>query len=313
MLALRGLLARGAKVAAPPDMSFRKILCPIDFSPGADQALRLAVQLATRSNAELVISHTWFVPPLAYAGEWMLAGDVVQQMVDQDEAGLAMAVTEAVRLGAPRVTSVLGNGAPGEQIVKALADDPAFDLVVVGTHGRTGLSRVLLGSVAEYVVRHAPCSILAARSRLEDAPFKNVLCPIDFSDRARQAVDLAATLVEPGGTGITLLHAIELPTSYGQEPPLMDLAEEVDRQTAEVLDKWVGQVREKVRVPVSGQSCRGGAGGQVLRVLDQGHYDLVVMGSHGRTGIRRVFLGSVAEKVVRHAPCPVLVARPRVP
>lgn len=291
-------------------MGFRKILCPIDFSPGSEQAIRTAAQLATSSDAELVLTHSWFVPPLAYAGEaWTLSADLVDGMVEESARGLAAALSTAVGLGA-RATSVLQTGVPSDRILTMLNGDPTFDLVVVGTHGRSGLARVLLGSVAEQVVRHAPCSVLAARPRLADAAFKSILCPIDFSDSSQQAIDLA---IEIGvdGTEIVLMHSIELPTSYGQEPTLMDSVEQLDRVTTSAIDRWAGATRAKSRGPVTSQTRRGRAGAQILELLEAGTYDLVVMGSHGRTGIRRALLGSVAEKVVRHATCPVLVARTR--
>ena len=291
-------------------MRFRKILCPIDFSPGSDQALRMAVQLAKSSDAELVLTHSWYVPALAYGGEgWMLSADIIDNIVQDGSRGLAAALSTAVGLGA-RATSVLQNGVPSDRILTLLHGDLTFDLVVVGTHGRTGLARVLLGSVAEQIVRHAPCSVLAARPRLAEGPFKNILCPVDFSDSSRDAIDLAIDLgVE--GTEIALMHSIELPTSYGQEPTLMDAVAEVDRTTTSALERWAETTRSKARGPVTTQTRRGRAGAQILTLLEGGTFDLVVMGSHGRTGIRRALLGSVAEKVVRHATCPVFVARKR--
>ncbi len=295
-------------------MSFRKILCSTDFSPGSEHALALAVQLAQASKASLVISHAWFVPPLAYAGEaWTLATEVIDHMVKDGELGLATASAQASRLGVANVTSLLVNGRPDDQIVSTLNGDPSFDLVVVGTHGRTGLQRVLLGSVAEQVVRHAPCSVLVARPRLGDAPIKSVLCPVDFSDSSRRALDMAAELVTPGGAGITLLHSIDLPARYGEDPTLMTAVDEIDARTGKLLENWAHQVRATTgaTITITMQTRRGGPGAQILGALEQTTFDLVVMGSHGRTGIRRALLGSVAEKVIRHASCPVLVARVR--
>ncbi len=293
-------------------MSFRKILCSTDFSRGSEEALTLAAQLATASNAALVISHAWFVPPLAYAGEsWVLSAEVVDNMVQDAELGLATAVARASGLGVANVTSLLLNGRPDDLIVGTLRDDPAYDLVVIGTHGRTGLQRVLLGSVAENVVRHAPCSVLVARPRLQNAAIRNVLCPVDFSDSSHHALDMAVELVTPGGAGITLLHSIELPARYSEDPTLMTAIEEIDARTTQLLEQWAHQARGKTSAAVTLQTQRGGSGGQILAALEQGTFDLVVMGSHGRTGIRRALLGSVAEKVVRHAACPVLVGRAR--
>lgn len=141
---------------------FRKILCPIDFSAGSQQAMRLAVQLAVEANAELVLAHAWQLPRLAFAGVGPIPADSLDAMIQEGEAALADVERAAADLGARRVTARFMSGVPWEQIVDT-ARAETFDLVVMGTHGRTGLKHVLLGSVAEKVVRHAPCSVLVVR------------------------------------------------------------------------------------------------------------------------------------------------------
>jgi len=184
--------------------------------------------------------------------------------------------------------------------------------VVIGTHGRTGLARILLGSVAEKVVRHAPCPVLAIRPDDEPKPFTHALCPTDFSEDSRQAIDFAAELVQPSGTGITLLHVIEAPVSYSGELPDPDLIRELDRRSAAQLEAWAARLRSMSSIPVTTRCRVGWPGAEILAAVDHDpSIDLVVMGSHGRTGIKRALLGSVAEKVVRHARCPVCVARAR--
>ncbi len=292
-------------------MTFRKILCPIDFSPGSQQAMRAAVRLAHEAEAELVLVHAWYVQPIAFAGEYTFPADVVRQMSDDAKHGLEVASREATSLGAKRVSAKLVIGPPWSTIVGML-EDATFDLVVLGTHGRTGLARILLGSVAEMVVRHAPCSVLAVRPDGEVKAFTNILCPVDFSESSQQAVDLAADVVTPGGAGITLLHVIELPVAYTVEAPPVEFARDLDKRAAKSLDEWAVRLRARVAVPVTTRTRSGRPGAQTLAVLgDDPKIDLVVMGSHCRTGLTRVLLGSVVEKVVRHARCPVLVARKR--
>lgn len=291
-------------------MTFRKILCPTDFSPGSQQALRVAARLANESNAEVVIAHGWHVPDIAFA-EFTIPEDLIGKLAEDAERGLAKAKREAESLGIERVTSKLINGAPWQDIVRLAEEDDAFDLIVIGTHGRTGLRRVLLGSVAEKVIRHAPCSVLAVRPDSEPKPFSHALCPTDFSDSANHAVDIAAELLPLGGS-LTLLHVIDIPVAMSGEMPVMGLEYELDREATTALAKCAGRVTRKERVKVTIQCRLGYPGAQTLAKLEQDPtIDLVVMGSHGRTGIPRALLGSVAEKVVRHASCPVLVARRR--
>lgn len=293
-------------------MRFKKILCPIDFSPGSQHAMRVAVRIAGQADAQLVLLHAWYLPALAYGGEYPVAPESVETLCEDDERGLEAAAREAAELGARRVTTKFVTGTPWEQIIDTLAGDAAFDLAILGTHGRTGVGRFLLGSVTEKVVRHAACPVLVVRDRGEVTPFGHVLCPIDFSETSRGAVEFAAELAAPGGAGITLLHVVELPVSYAGEPPLAGFVGDLDKHAAQLLEQWAAELRAKVTVPVATRSRIGSPGGQTLAVLDDDPtFDLVVMGSHGRTGLRRVLLGSVAEKVVRHAGCPVLVARPR--
>ena len=293
-------------------MAFQKILCATDFSEGSRQAMRVAIRLANEAGAELVLVHAWSVPPVAYAGEYVFWPDVMQEIAEGSRAALDAETREATALGAKRLRSELLAGTPRHEIVRVLEDDPAFDLVVMGTHGRTGLARVLLGSVAERIVRHAPCSVLVVRPDGEVAPFTRVLCPIDFSESSRYAAELAAGLPPPGSAEVTLLHVIDPPLVHDRRQRTADFLRELDTRTTEHLDAWVAQLAGKAAAPVKKLSRVGRPGAEILQVLDEDPaFDLVVMGSHGRTGIERVFLCSVAEKIVRHARCPVLVARRR--
>jgi nucleotide-binding universal stress UspA family protein len=290
-------------------MGFQKILCPIDFSPGSQQAMRVATRVANEAGAELVLLHCWYVPPLAMAGDFMLPSNVLEEMQADAQRGLDGAVKEVTALGATRVSSQLRTGLPWTTIVSVL-EDSTIDLVVIGTHGRTGLSRILLGSVAEKVVRHAPCSVLAVHPTGEDKPFKTILCPIDFSDHSRTATELASDVAAPGGAGITLLHVVDVPVSFAGEPSVAGFVRALDKHATALLETWATAVRKRTDVPVTVRMRIGHPGAQTLAVLDEDpSVDLVVVGTHGRTGVSRIFLGSVAEKIVRHATCPVLVAR----
>jgi len=292
-------------------MTFHKILCPIDFSPGSQQAMRVATALATAAGAELVLAHSTYVPPLAFAGDYTFPAPVIQDLSDDAKRRLDDAVREVTALGAKRVSSRLLDGLPWTMLVAEL-DDPGYDLVVIGTHGRTGLSRILLGSVAEKIVRHAPCSVLVVRPDGEVKAFSRVLCPIDFNEPSHQAVELAASMTAPGGSGITLLHVVDVPVAYSGEPAVAGFVRDLDKHASALLDTWAAQLRTKTTAAVSTRSRIGHPGAQTLEVLEhEPAFDLVVVGSHGRTGLSRALLGSVAEKIVRHAKCPVLVARKR--
>jgi len=292
-------------------MTFRKILCPVDFSPGSHRAVEVAVRLARESDAELELVHALYVPGVLYAGEYVVPPEDLQRMTEDARRALDATFGEAQKLGATRTSAKLLSGVPWSAIMDA-AEDPAIDLLVVGTHGRTGLARVLLGSVTEKVVRHAPCSVLVVRPDSKVAPFDHVLCATDFSESSRHAMQLAGTLAQRGGHGITLLHVLEVPGGYTGEPHPPGLYRQLDRASAAVLDRWGSELRAVTDVPAQTRTRVGYAGAQTLAAIDADPtIDLVVVGTHGRTGLTRILLGSVAEKVIRHARCPVLVARHR--
>lgn len=289
-------------------MTFARILCPTDFSDGSQQALRVAARIASKTNAELVVAHVWYVPPMAFAGERAFMPPLVQDLADEAQQDLDIAVCEASSPGAKPVVGKMLSGVPWAQIVSLLEQD-TYDLCVIGTHGRTGLARILLGSVAEKVVRHAPCSVLAVRSDREREQFEHALVPTDFSTSAEYALQLAAEVVSPAGL-ITLLYALELPGAYGSEVPDLDFRRDLDMRATVALEQAAAAVDGKPRLVTAART--GAPGAQILAALDEDpSIDLVVMGSHGRTGIKRAVIGSVAEKVVRYARCPVLVARRR--
>lgn len=287
-------------------MGFQRILCPTDFSTGSKQALRVAAQLAIDHGAELDIVHAWHVPAIAYS-EYTFPADTIQGMQDDARRGLDEAVREASTLGVSRVTSKMLVGVPWAQVVAYMEHHP-IDLCVTGTHGRTGLKRVLLGSVAEKLVRHAPCSVLAVRPDSDQRKFRRVLVPTDFSESAMRAAARAATLVAPDGE-LVLLHVLELPLAYSRDMPLEYLPA-LERRVTASLETEGHRLESATRASVKSCVRMGRPGAETLQLLEEDQdIDLVVMGSHGRTGLARVLMGSVAEKVVRHAPCPVLVAR----
>ena len=239
----------------------------------------------------------------------MLPPDVFTSITNDTKERLEMVLASARDLGAKRVTSVYATGSPWVEIVDFLDRDPTFDLVVMGTHGRTGMSRMLLGSVTEKVVRHAPCSVMTMRTDTAAASYSKILCAVDFSDASEVAMDMAAAM---RGQTITLLHTIEMSIPYAADPLPPVYLGDLKERAEEELEREAKQLRRLAEVPVEAVLREGRAQYEITKLLDDDpSFDLVVVGSHGRTGIKRALIGSVAEAVVRHARCPVLVARSR--
>jgi len=144
-------------------MAFRKIVVGVDFSPASRAALLKAAQLAAESGAELTIAHVWEIPVFAVGDGAAFPAPVLEDVIAASQRLLETWQAEARALGARTVGTMLRNGAPWHELVELVRTDPSFDLIVVGTHGRTGIKHVLLGSVAERVVRHARCAVLVVR------------------------------------------------------------------------------------------------------------------------------------------------------
>lgn len=147
-------------------MQIRKILCPVDFSEPAREALHFAVDFARRFDAQVTLLHVFVVPGYAYPEGIVLAGpEVMNEILERIDRALREWRDEAISRagGALRIDVESRQGTPWAEIVRK-AEEDGYDLVVIGTHGRSGLSHALLGSVAERVVRKAPCPVLTVRA-----------------------------------------------------------------------------------------------------------------------------------------------------
>jgi len=144
-------------------MPFKKILCAVDFSAPSRLALEMAVRLSVENGAELVVAHAWDAPRHAVFSELLLKNENLAPAVREEKAELEALAKEAEQLGATNVQSKLLFGVPWHAIVEEGRSDPPYDLLVLGTHGRSGIAHALLGSVAERVARHATCPVLLVR------------------------------------------------------------------------------------------------------------------------------------------------------
>jgi nucleotide-binding universal stress UspA family protein len=147
-----------------PTADWKRICCPIDFSDASRGAMEVAADLARRFGADLVLLHAYPIPGYTFPdGSVVASPKMMQDLADQAQRHLEEWRVEAERLvGAPRVTAETAVGEPAVEILAA-ARSRGADLVVMGTHGRTGLQHALMGSIAERVVRRAHCPVLTVR------------------------------------------------------------------------------------------------------------------------------------------------------
>jgi nucleotide-binding universal stress UspA family protein len=287
-------------------LSVRRILWPTDFSTGAGRAFPHAAAMAAWHEAELHVLNVKEEETEADASfpvsqetltDLLTAEGDPPQHVDLDALTLVQEQQE--------------HASPAQSIV-TYAENHDVDLVVAGTPGRRGLQRLLIGSVAEEVLRTAPCPVLTVRDKQDVAPawsVRNVLVPIDFSDAALDALRHAKELALTYGAQITLLHAVEevvYPSAYGVEPanlPGPQVIDRVEQNLAELVRTEVGYEHVVIEAKV------GYAPSIILDYAGANEVDLVVIATHGRTGLERMLLGSVAERIVRRSSAPVFVVK----
>lgn len=287
-------------------LSIRRILWPTDFSTGAGRAFPYAAALASWHEAELHVLNVKEEGAEVDASVPISQGDLTDLLTAAGDP------PQHVDLDALTLVQEQRENASPPQAIVSYVEDHDVDLVVAGTHGRRGLQRFLIGSVAEEVLRTAPCPVLTVRGKQEVAPawsVRNILVPMDFSDAALDALRHAKELALTYGAQITLLHAVEevvYPSAYGVEPanlPGPQVIDRVEANLAELARTEVGYEHVTVEAKV------GYAPSTILDYADSNEVDLVVIATHGRTGLERMLLGSVAERVVRRSPAPVFVVK----
>jgi nucleotide-binding universal stress UspA family protein len=292
---------------------FDTILVPLDFSPSSKRALRYAVDLTERTGATLRLAY------VEETSERLLGEEkrspvpsykLRDRFVDRSRELLAaqnLSVDdEHLAFHADRSDAV----APS---LTQTAESTDTDLIVMGTYGRRGVQRAIYGSVAEEVLRTAPCPVMTVRQRENEAPsapsVERVVVPIDFSDLSRAALRYAVQLEPLYDVPVRLVHAVELPTFpavYETESPKMKTRKAKERAEEE-LRSW-GEDLVEEGVSVSYVVHRGDPMDTVVQATAQAD-TLTVMGTRGLTGARRTMLGSVTEAVIREADGPVLAAR----
>jgi nucleotide-binding universal stress UspA family protein len=199
-------------------------------------------------------------------------------------------------------------GDPQAEILR-MAGELNSDLIVMGTHGRTGLRWLVGGSVAIAVLRGAHCPVLALRSAEQprrEEPMRVILHPTDFSVSSEGAVRVARSLARDHGARLIILHvaALEILTDG---TPAAAIDPRIFRDNLEQARKRLDG--PDLKYPVETLLRQGFAPEGILDVAEEVKADLIVMGTHGRTGISRVLMGSIAESVVSKAECPVLVVK----
>ncbi|HEY7698275.1 MAG TPA: universal stress protein [Vicinamibacteria bacterium] len=290
-----------------------RILCPTDFSKFAFRAADYAVALARHYDSEVHFLHvipSALIHPEQYpyvAEAVPLAPEFRQRALERLDAFVALSKAEGVR-----TRFSVAEGAPVSVILDSANADRS-SLICLGTHGREGVERLVLGSVAEKVLRKSRCPVLTVSEpgderAPKEAVFKNILCAVDFATLSLKAVEYCLSLAQEAGGRLTLFNAVEWfpdePTWVGS-PNVSDYRTEMEEQVRTRLQEVVPrEAREWCDVTVVVRS--GKAYRELLAVAAEQKADLIAMGVRGRNPLDIMLFGSTTQHVVRHAQCPVL-------
>lgn len=302
-----------SNTASESMLAIRNVLVARDFSPVSDRALGYALGLAARTGAALHVLHAE-VPYRAEAAPTE-GLDRLREILRRTDVASA----EALR-NVPVEGAVQRDVAAAPAILQYAADEDV-DLIVLGTHGRRGQSRVRLGSVAAEVVRRADRPVLTVWGEEDEdeeeappPPPKRILVPVDFSEHSRRALRAGRAWAALYGAQVEVLHVVEerflaaLPIDPADAPSAPAEQPEIEAKAQAELETFAEDRQDPA--PETGIHVETGSpGASIIDFVADHGIDLVAISTHGRTGLQRFLLGSVAEKVIRHVHCPVLTLR----
>ena len=297
--------------------ALRRLLVPIDSAEPSAPAVEYAMWLAHYAGAELTFCHS--VDVTGSVAEYTGAGDIgalIDKLEREGATLLADAQAKAQVRGLTSTTVELA-GSPAAAIVEA-AQQKQVSAIVMGSHGRSGPSRFFLGSTTESVLRRTDLPVFVVHSHsvatAAPLPFTHIVVALDDSDPADAAVDFALSIADPERTTVELVHVLHMKPLHqlatAQQYDVRRRFREERAAVQELLDTAADRIRER-DVKVIKMTIDGAPIEELTGHAARQHADLIVIGTHGRRGLQRLFLGSIAEAVVRGATVPVVVVRRR--
>jgi len=294
--------------------TIHRILLATDLSPASEPAWQEAQRLGQLCGAQIVLVHV--VAPLFSAPPDYYMPGVAREIAGAAHRGAQDGIDRLLAgvTGPPvKVRSRLEEGPPAPRILDVAREESA-DVIVVGTHGRSGLGRIALGSVADRVLRQATCPVVTVRADLRREPrgtIRRICYATDFSPTARAAWHWVVTLAHAAAAEVDLVHVAlgPLPDRHLAAEVIGEMARSLDDQARAEAERFLqgSQVpRERIHVHIA----NGIEADQIVHRARERDADLIVMGTHGWSGVVRWMLGSVAQRVIQTAPCPVLTVGP---
>jgi nucleotide-binding universal stress UspA family protein len=287
------------------------VLCPVDFSEFSRHALDHAAAIAGWYEARLTILHVFQNRP---------AMDLPPMILEDRERECLVGRLHELVAPLPRNLPLELSVREASDIhreILAQAESVRADLLVIGSHGRSGVDRLLLGSVAEKVIRRTRRPVMVVPARAPDVPpdapvhFERILCAVDFSDGSKRALEYAINMAEEADARLTVLHVIEVPPELQTNPLSADF--DVARLRAVAEAASLRRLRELIPAAAGGYCTvesgvrEGAAHREILKEAVERAADLIVMGVRGRGAIDLLVFGSNTARVTRTAVCPVLI------
>ena len=290
-------------------MGFSRILLSTDFSECSREAAKFAGIIAKNFDSEIYLVHVLSDFRSEYASLLEETLPLPEPLEEEERRAVANLREEAERLREEglNVEEIMLFGTPYIEILK-FAEKREVDLIIMGTRGLSGLKELLLGSTALKVVRNSHIPVITVRKCTVTGGIKKVLFPTDLSDYSLEALPLALEFCRTMGAKITLFHVIEIRT-YDPEKVGYFLSDKFFDEIKPFIEKRMGTCPEDVHHEKKVVRAMDATAAIIDEIRDN-RYDLVVMATHGRTGFKRALLGSVAEKVLRHSPAPVMTVKP---
>jgi len=282
---------------------YDRILLPVDGSESVSEVHRHAAALARETGATVQVL---FVADTNLDSVTVVGTEVVDALEQAGEAVVEDVADTLALLDVEYETEVV-QGSPAETIVD-YAERDDHDLIVVPTHARSGLSRYLLGSVTEKVVRLSSVPVLTARLRDDDRltfPYERILLPTDGSTAAIHAAEHGLELAATLGATVHVLSVVD-ESSFGPDVRSVLSAAELEGHAEDAVDAVVAAAARFDVPAVHSHVEHGSPVSAITTAIDEHDVDAIVMGTTGRGGVERILLGSVAEKTVRTAPVPVI-------
>jgi nucleotide-binding universal stress UspA family protein len=302
-------------------MTFRSILVPLDGSPLAEQALPLATRIALQSGAKLRLVLVHQLPTRKedlMSAKTMASLELAGRKADRD---YLRRIQDGLRQRGVKLSSeVTLRGAIGPQIARYVRE-MGVDLVIMGTHGRGGVRRAWLGSVADYLLHHLDVPVLLIRPTEADGSKifgkgNQILVPLDGSPLAEEALEPAGALARLWNAEVSLLRVV-VPVVVSYDAAMVmtstyeaELTELCRKDAQDYMDSAAERLREQGLKATGVAVVNWNVAETILGAARPDEVGLIVIASHGRSGLRRFVLGSVADKLVRGADTPVLVHRP---